>query len=229
MPRTIDYYFSLVEPLGLYRPPPVHGRSPRGSGLAVNYKPVFLGRVFARDRRAAAAAAPSGAAALSARRPAALARAGAAWRFNLQPKFWPFDVNLADRFVVAIVMRRTRIRTPSCAAPWPASGRRSATSATRSSSPSSPRRRASTSTSLLEAAQRHADRGGLCAQPRERGRGRRFRLAGLCARRRGVLGPGPARAPRRRADERAGAVSAGGVNVRGQWSVVSRREAFNDG
>ena len=69
--------------------------------LAVNYKPVFLGRVFAE----------TGGLPLAQRHPARqryrlveLQR----WRdrrglsFHIQPKFWPFDVTLADRFVVAI-------------------------------------------------------------------------------------------------------------------------------
>ena len=71
-------------------------------GLEVNYKPVFLGRVFAE----------TGGLPLPQRHPARqryrlveLQR----WRerrgmsFNLQPKFWPFDVALVDRFVIAIV------------------------------------------------------------------------------------------------------------------------------
>ena len=70
--------------------------------VAVNYKPVFLGRVFAQ----------TGGLPLPQRHPVRqryrlvdLQR----WRerrgvaLNLQPKHWPFDVNLADRFVVAIV------------------------------------------------------------------------------------------------------------------------------
>jgi 2-hydroxychromene-2-carboxylate isomerase len=65
-------------------------------GLAVNHKPVFLGRVFAE----------TGGLPLPQRHPARqryrlveLQR----WRdkrglsFRLQPRHWPFDVNLADR------------------------------------------------------------------------------------------------------------------------------------
>src|SRR3954449_3185978 len=96
MPRTIDYYFSLSSPWA-YIGHRLFMTIAERQRVAVNYKPVFLGRVFAQTgggaggggnqkavfprtgvraaRRPAAAAAPSGAAALSARRPAALARA----------------------------------------------------------------------------------------------------------------------------------------------------------
>jgi 2-hydroxychromene-2-carboxylate isomerase len=70
-------------------------------GVEVNYKPVFLGRVFAE----------TGGQPLAQRHPARqryrileLQR----WRekrglsFNITPKHWPFDVNLADRFIIAI-------------------------------------------------------------------------------------------------------------------------------
>src|SRR3954449_12149321 len=96
MPRTIDYYFSLSSPWA-YIGHRLFMTIAERQRVAVNYKPLFLGRVFAQTGggaggrvdlkaavprtgvgaagRAAAAAAPSGAAALSARRPAALARA----------------------------------------------------------------------------------------------------------------------------------------------------------
>jgi 2-hydroxychromene-2-carboxylate isomerase len=70
-------------------------------GVEVNYKPVFLGRVFAE----------TGGLPLPQRHPARqryrlveMQR----WRekrglsFHLKPKHWPFDVNLADRFVIAV-------------------------------------------------------------------------------------------------------------------------------
>ena len=100
MPRIIDYYFSLVSPWAYI------GHAPfidivRRHGVEVNYKPVFLGRVFAE----------TGGLPLAQRHPARqryrileLQR----WRdkrglsFNITPKHWPFDVNLADRFVIAI-------------------------------------------------------------------------------------------------------------------------------
>jgi 2-hydroxychromene-2-carboxylate isomerase len=101
MPRTIDYYFSLSSPWA-YIGHRLFMDIARRHGVSVNYKPVFLGRVFAQ----------TGGLPLAQRHPARqryrlveLQR----WRekrglsFNLQPKFSPFDVTLADRFVVAIV------------------------------------------------------------------------------------------------------------------------------
>src|SRR4051794_7491702 len=102
MSRTIDYYFSLASPWAYIGHKPFMDIA-RWHGLAVNYKPVFLGRVFAE----------TGGLPLNQRHPARqryrlmdLQR----WRdkrgldFNLHPKHWPFDATLADRFVVAIVM-----------------------------------------------------------------------------------------------------------------------------
>jgi len=100
MPRPIDYYFSLVSPWAYI------GHAPfmeivRRHDLDVNYKPVFLGRVFAE----------TGGLPLPQRHPARqryrlleLQR----WRdkrrlsFKINPKHWPFDVTLADRLVIAI-------------------------------------------------------------------------------------------------------------------------------
>jgi 2-hydroxychromene-2-carboxylate isomerase len=77
----------------------------RRHGLAINHKPIFLGSVFAE----------TGGQPLAQRHPARqryrmveLQR----WRekrglsFNLKPKFWPLDVSLADRFVIAITAAR---------------------------------------------------------------------------------------------------------------------------
>ena len=100
MSRPIDYYFSLVSPWAYI------GHAPfvdivRRHDLEVNYKPVFLGRVFSE----------TGGLPLAQRHPARqryrlleLQR----WRdkrglsFNIQPKHWPFDVLLPDRAVIAI-------------------------------------------------------------------------------------------------------------------------------
>ena len=100
MPRVIDYYFSLVSPWAYI------GHAPfmdivRRHGAEVNYKPVFLGRVFSE----------TGGLPLGQRHPARqryrlveLQR----WRekrglsFNISPKHWPFDATLADRYVIAI-------------------------------------------------------------------------------------------------------------------------------
>jgi 2-hydroxychromene-2-carboxylate isomerase len=100
MPRTVDYYFSLLSPWAYI------GHAPfmdivRRHGVTVNHKPVALAQVFA----------DTGGLPLPKRHPARqryrmfeLQR----WRekrgltFHLHPKFWPFDGNLADRFVIAI-------------------------------------------------------------------------------------------------------------------------------
>lgn len=104
MPRTIDYYFSMASPwayLGHRLFVEIAGRH----GAAINYKPIFLGRVFAE----------TGGLPLAQRHPARqryrlvdLQR----WRekrgvpLNLQPKHWPFEVTLVDRFIVAIVVAK---------------------------------------------------------------------------------------------------------------------------
>src|SRR3712207_1805819 len=101
MPRTVDYYFSLSSPWA-YIGHPLFMDIAHRHGVSVNYKPVFLGRVFAE----------TGGLPLPQRHPARQRyRLGELqrWRekrglsFNLQPKFWPFDVNLGDRVVIAAV------------------------------------------------------------------------------------------------------------------------------
>ena len=100
MARTVDYYFSVVSPWAYIGHAPFMDIVQR-HGISVNYKPVFLGRVFQE----------TGGLPLPQRHPARqryrlleLQR----WRdkrglnFNINPKFWPFDVKLADRFAIAI-------------------------------------------------------------------------------------------------------------------------------
>jgi 2-hydroxychromene-2-carboxylate isomerase len=104
MPRSVDYYFSMASPWAYIGHAPFMEIAAR-HGLEINHKPIFLGRVFAE----------TGGQPLPQRHPARqryrmveLQR----WRekrslsFNLKPKFWPFDVNLADRFVIAIAAAR---------------------------------------------------------------------------------------------------------------------------
>src|SRR3954464_12146190 len=113
MPRTIDYYFPLSSPWA-YIGHRLFMTIAERQRVEVNYKPVFLGRVFAQTGggRGAPRAPEPGGLPLPQRPPVRqryrlvdLQR----WRerrgvpLNLQPKFSPFDVNLADRFVVAIV------------------------------------------------------------------------------------------------------------------------------
>ena len=141
MSRTIDYYFSLASPWAYIGHAPFMDIA-RRHGLDVNYKPVFLGRVFAE----------TGGLPLTKRHPARqryrivnLQR----WRdkrgldFNLHPKHWPFDATLADRFVIAIEMAG-RIRMPSCVGPSRRLGRGARPWRLPWSSRSWPSRRAST-------------------------------------------------------------------------------------
>ena len=104
MSRMVDYYFSLASPWAYLGHAPFMEIA-RRHGVAVNYKPVFLGRVFAE----------TGGLPLQKRHPVRqryrmveLQR----WRerrgvaLNLNPKHWPFDVTLADRFVLAILVAK---------------------------------------------------------------------------------------------------------------------------
>jgi 2-hydroxychromene-2-carboxylate isomerase len=99
--RSVDYYLSLASPWAYMGHPVLMDIAAR-HGLAINVKPVFLGQVFAE----------TGGLPVPKRHPARqryrfveLQR----WRdrrglwFNIRPKYWPFDVNLADRFIIAIV------------------------------------------------------------------------------------------------------------------------------
>ncbi|MFN8829112.1 MAG: 2-hydroxychromene-2-carboxylate isomerase [Labrys sp. (in: a-proteobacteria)] len=99
--RTIDYYLSLASPWAYMGHPVLMDIAARHD-LSVHVKPVFLGQVFAE----------TGGLPVPKRHPARqryrfvdLQR----WRerrglwFNIRPKYWPFDVNLVDRFIIAIV------------------------------------------------------------------------------------------------------------------------------
>lgn len=101
MPPTIDYYFSLVSPWAYIGYAPFMEIVKR-HGVSVNHKPVSLGRVF--DQ--------TGGLPLPKRHPARQSyrmlelqrwRARRGLAFNLHPKFWPFDVALADRAVIALI------------------------------------------------------------------------------------------------------------------------------
>lgn len=101
MPRTIDYYFSLLSTWAHIGHAPFMDIAGRHD-CAINYKPVALGTVFAQ----------TGGLPFNQRHPARqryrlleMQR----WRekrglsFHLHPKHWPFGVRLADRTVIAIV------------------------------------------------------------------------------------------------------------------------------
>ena len=104
MSRPIDYYFSLLSPWAYIGHRLFLDIAARRD-LAVRYKPVVLTEVFA----------ATGGLPLPKRHPARqryrmleLQR----WRdrrglnFTLKPAFWPFDVALADRFVIAATVER---------------------------------------------------------------------------------------------------------------------------
>ena len=101
MPRRVDYYFSMVSPWA-YIGHAIFMDLARRHGVAVNYKPVSLGNVFAE----------TGGLPLPKRHPVRqryrtveLQR----WRekrglpFQLRPKNWPFNAEQPDRFVLAII------------------------------------------------------------------------------------------------------------------------------
>ncbi len=100
MPRAVDYYFSVASPWAYIGHAPFMEIAHR-HGLAVNYKPVPLGRVFAQT---GGLPLPQRAPARQRYRLVELQR----WRdrrglaFNIHPKHWPFYPTLADRFVIAI-------------------------------------------------------------------------------------------------------------------------------
>lgn len=99
MARQVDYYFSLASPWA-YIGHPLFMNIARQHGCTINYKPVFLGELFAE----------TGGLPLNKRHPARqryrmleLQR----WRekrglsFHLQPQNWPFNARLADGVVLA--------------------------------------------------------------------------------------------------------------------------------
>ncbi len=100
MPDRVDYYFSMISPWAYIGHATFRDIAKR-HGLAVNFKPVALGKVFPE----------TGGLPLGKRAPARqryrfleLQR----WRdkrrlnFHLRPKHWPFDSALADCFVIAV-------------------------------------------------------------------------------------------------------------------------------
>lgn len=101
MSRSIDYYFSLPSPWAYIGHQPFMDLV-RTYDLKVNYRPVFLGELFAE----------TGGLPLGKRHPVRqryrfleLQR----WRekrglnFHLQPKNWPFDGRIADGMVIAAI------------------------------------------------------------------------------------------------------------------------------
>ena len=209
MPRGIDYYYSLVSPRAYIGHAPFMAIAAE-HGLSINHKPVFLGRVFAE----------TGGLPLAQRHPARqryrwleLQR----WRekrgldFHLKPKHWPFDVNLADRFAIAI---QASHKGPGWL-PAPCLRRRLGGRTQPRRSPRHQRDRggggASNSTSLMALGAGHDDGSHLRAQPRERGCGRRLTARRPTCSTGSLLGPGPPRPPRRRAPPRPPRLQRGGL------------------
>lgn len=100
MPRNIDYYFSLHSPWAYIGHIPFMAIV-RSHNVKVTCKPISLTNVFVE----------TGGLPVAKRHPARLRyrilelqrwREKRGLRFNLHPKFWPLNVETADRFVVAL-------------------------------------------------------------------------------------------------------------------------------
>ena len=100
MSRNIDYYFSLHSPWAYIGHVPFMEVA-RRHDLKVAFRPISLTLVFAETSGLPVAK----------RHPARLRyrilelqrwREKRGLKFNLHPKFWPLNVEIADRFVVAL-------------------------------------------------------------------------------------------------------------------------------
>ena len=101
MSRRVDYFFSLVSPWAYIGHRPFLDLA-RRHGATIAYRPVFLNEVFSE----------TGGVPLAKRHPARQAyrmielqrwREKRGLRFQLKPKHWPFDGNVANCAVLAIV------------------------------------------------------------------------------------------------------------------------------
>ncbi len=101
MPRRIDYYFSLVSPWA-YIGHAIFIDMARRHDVAVTYKPVSLGDVFAE----------TGGVPLPKRHPVRQRyrilelqrwREKRSLKFHIHPKHWPFGAEQPDRFVLAMI------------------------------------------------------------------------------------------------------------------------------
>ncbi len=104
MPEYIDYYFSMISPWAYIGHASFMEIVDRYDAK-VTYKPISLASVFAE----------TGGLPFSKRHPARLRyrilelqrwREMRGLTFNLHPRFWPFDPETADRFVIAIAAER---------------------------------------------------------------------------------------------------------------------------
>lgn len=101
MPQNVDYYFSLLSTWAYIGHAPFM-EAARRHDVKVTYKPISLSKVFAE----------TGGLPFAKRHPARLRyrmlemqrwREKRGLKFNLYPKFWPFAVEAADRFAVAVI------------------------------------------------------------------------------------------------------------------------------
>jgi 2-hydroxychromene-2-carboxylate isomerase len=203
MPRNIDYYFSLLSPWAYIGHVPFM-EIVRGHDVKVTYKPILLANVYPE----------TGGLPFPKRHPVRLRyrilelqrwREKRGLKFNLHPKFWPFNAEMADRIVVAVAaaghdpdpfLRR------AFAAIWEEEQNLAddATLISLADGVKLPGRE------LLADAKGDGSKTKYeQCQGRHRDRSHRFTM--LCARRRGVLGPGSARSSGRRAPVRTQAVS----------------------
>ena len=211
MPRQVDYYFSLQSPWA-YIGHKFFRDVANTYDLKVNYKPVVLVDLFSE----------TGGLPLLKRHPVRqryrmveLQR----WRdkrglnFHLQPANWPFNARLADGVVIAAVeaghdpdpfLRR------AFAGVWEDQLNLAdpATLAKMADDCGLPGQQ------LVERSGSDADQRGLRAKPPGCAGCRRVRFAGLCARRRGILGTGSDRIARGRVEVRPRALSFAGVGYR---------------
>ncbi len=102
MSRTVDYYFSMHSPWAYIGHVPFVEMA-RRHNVTVTYRPVSLPEVFSE----------TGGVPVTKRHPARLRyrilelqrwREKRRLNFKLHPKFFPFEANLADRFVVALLL-----------------------------------------------------------------------------------------------------------------------------
>ena len=199
MPRQVDYYFSFQSPWA-YIGHKLFREVANTYDLKVNHKPVVLVDLFSE----------TGGLPLMKRHPVRqryrmveLQR----WRdkrglnFHLQPTNWPFNARLADGVVIAALeaghdpdpyLRR------AFAAVWE--------DQLNLTDPATLIKLADEFRASRQATGRafgiRRDQRGLRAKPPGCAGGRRVRIAGLCARRRGILGTGPDRIARRRVEIR---------------------------
>ena len=214
MPRQVDYYFSFQSPWAYIGHKPFR-ELVSTYDLKVNHKPVVLVDLFSE----------TGGLPLMKRHPVRqryrmveLQR----WRdkrgleFHLQPANWPFNARLADGVVIAAIEAGL---DPDR---FPAAGfcRRCGKT---SSISRIPRRWQDSPTNPGFPARAggafgvRRDQRGLRAEPAGCAGGRRVRLAGLCARRRGVLGAGPDRIAGGRVEVGPRALSLAGVGSAQTW------------